>query len=350
MSNGVTAVALALACLVGVATSTFAQSADLFYAGKTVRLVIGANTGGTYDALSRVLAPYLRRHLAGNPNVVAENLPGASGVRAATWMAQQAAKDGTTIAMFNQQIPMRQVLEPDQVKIDMRAFGWLGAMGKSNFVTFTWHESGIRTIEDARNREVVVGALSDDGGNAMWPLLYNRFLGTRFKVVTGYPGGNTIMLAMERREVDGQGNFPWIGVKGGWSHWIEQKKINNIVQLGLVKDAELGDTPLVLDLVKTPQERALFSFIAAQTAMIAPLAAPPGIAADRLADLRKAFMAATGDSEFVSDVAARKLPIAISSGEEVAGIIAGVLDTPAEVVIQMRAALSEARAQIVEKK
>jgi tripartite-type tricarboxylate transporter receptor subunit TctC len=336
---------LALAC-----ASSYAHAQDPFYKGRTIKLIIGANTGGSYDTYGRLLAAHLAKKLPGNPTIVPENMSGASGIRAAAYLDQVAPKDGTMIAMFNQSIAQRQVLEPEQVKFDMRKFAWIGAMASSVTVSFTWHESGVKSLDDARKKDVIMGALGADGGNAVFPLLFNKYLGTRFKVVTGYPGGNTIQLAMERREVDGQGSFPWSGLKAGWAHWIADKKVNILIQLGLAKDPELPDVPLLLDLAKSPAEKALFHFISADTAIGAPVAAPPGIPADRVETLRRSFDVTMADNEFLADAAARKSPISATRGDDVQKIVASLIEASPEVIAMFKTSVADARSQSTEKK
>lgn len=344
--------ACAFVALFGVSAGlpAHAQSPDTFYKGRTIKLIIGANTGGSYDLYGRTFATHFARRLPGSPTIVPENMSGASGIRAGLFLAQVAPKDGTTIAMFNQSIAQRQVLEPEQVKFDLRQFAWLGAMGRSVSVTFAWAESGVASLDDARRKDVVMGALGADGGNAVFPLIFNAYLGTRFKVVTGYPGGNTIQLAMERREVDGQGSFPWSGLKAGWQHWIDGRKINILLQLGLAKEPELPGVPLLLDLAKTPAEKALFHFISADTEIGAPVAAPPGLPPDRIALLRRVFLETMSDNDFLADMKSRKMPVSVTKGEDVQTIVASLIDAPADIIANYKKAVVDARAQMTEKK
>ena len=315
-----------------------------FYKDRQVRFVIGSNTGGGYDSYGRLFAAHVGRHIPGAPTIVPSNMPGASGMKSAAYLSQVAPRDGSTMAIFNQSMGQRQVLEPQAAaQFDVAQFNWLGAMGSSVNIFITWHTTGVRTLEDAKTKDVVMGALSDDGGNAVYPLLLNRFLGTRFKVVVGYQGGNTIQLAMERGEVDGRGSVVWTSLKSGWPHWITEKKVNILVQLGLGKDPELGDVPLLLDLAKNADEAALFRLISSDTVMGFPVVAPPQVPAERVTALRSAFDATMRDPVFLADADKRGLPIRPSSGTEVQKAVEALIATPKDVVALLKQAIAEAK-------
>ncbi len=325
-----------------------AQTVEEFYRGKTVKFVVGSNTGGSYDTYSRLLTAFMSRHIPGNPTLLVENMPGASGVKSAQYLGEIAPKDGTVIGMFNQSMPQRQMFEPDQVHFDLAKFSWIGAMNTSTTVFITWHASGVKTLEDARKKEVVMGALSATGGNSVYPLLINAFLGTRFKVVLGYQGGNTIQLAMERGEVDGRAAVVWSGLKAGWPQWIAEKKVYVLLQTGLVKEKDLPDVPLLLDLARNDEEKAIFRFVSSDSAMGFPVTAPPGIPADRLAALQKAFLDTLKDPEFVKAATERKLEIEPSTGDEVKKVVVDLIGTPKETIAKIKKGLAEAEAQAEE--
>ena len=182
-----------------------AQSPEEFYRGKTVKFIVGSNTGGSYDTYSRLLAQFMGRHIPGNPTLVVENMPGASGVKSAQYIGEIAPKDGSVFGMFNQSMPQRQMFEPDQVQFDLSKFSWIGAMNTSTTVFITWHASGVKTLEDAKKREVVMGALSATGGNSVYPLLINAFL-----------GGLVVIRAYRQDGIDA---FK-IGIGNGFQHFV----------------------------------------------------------------------------------------------------------------------------------
>jgi tripartite-type tricarboxylate transporter receptor subunit TctC len=330
--------------LLAAADTGRADPAEDFYRGRNIKFIVGSNIGGSYDSYSRLLAAHMAKHMPGSPNFIVENMPGASGMQSATYLSQIAVKDGSVVGMFNQSMAQRQMLEPQTVRFDVGKFGWIGAMGNFNTVFITWHASGVRTLEDAKKREVMMGALSSDGGNAVYPLLLNTFLGTKFKVVLGYPGGNTIQLAMERGEVDGRGSVVWSGLKAVWPQWIAERKVNVLLQVGLAKEPDLPEVPLLLDLAKSREETDIFRFISSDSAMGFPVLAPPGVPADRLAALRKAFAATLDDPDFIKAAGERKLPVRFTSGEEVERIVGAMIGTPKEVIGRLKQNLLDAEA------
>ncbi|MEA2988987.1 MAG: hypothetical protein QOG83_1698 [Alphaproteobacteria bacterium] len=336
---------LLASCLLAALAATQARADPIedFYKGRQVKLVIGSNTGGAYDLYGRLLAAHLGRHIPGNPTLVPSNMPGASGIQSATYLYQIAPQDGSVLGLFNQSMGQRQMLEPDVVRFDTTSFNWLGAMNTTTNVFITWHASGVRTLDDARTKDVVMGALSSDGGNSVYPLLLNKFLGTRFKVVLGYQGGNTIQLAMERGEVDGRAAVVWSGLKAGWPQWIADKKVNIIVQIGLRKEADLPDVPLLVDLGKTPVEQAIFRFVSSDSAMGFPVVAPPGVAADRVAALRKAFQATMADPAFLGDAQKRGLAIQPRSGDDVRQVVDALIATPKDVIATLKRTIEDAK-------
>src|SRR5581483_498196 len=174
----------------------------------------------------------------------------------------------------------------------------------------------------------MMGALSSDGGNFIYPMLLNRFLGTRFKVVLGYRGGNTIQLAMERGEVDGRAAVVWSGLKAGWPTWIAEKKVNILVQIGLAKEPDLPDVPLLMDVGRTPTEKAIFRFVSSDSAMGFPVLAPPGVPLDRVAALRQAVAATLADPNLLAEAGKRGLPIRPVTGGEVQSVVASLTATP----------------------
>ena len=335
--------ASALVTLAALAGAVRAEPIEDFYRGRQVRFVIGSNAGGTYDSYGRLLAAHLGRHIPGGPAIVPANMPGASGIQSATYLYQIAPKDGATIGLFNQSMSQRQMLEPEVARFDIGRFNWLGAMTTTTSVLITWHGSGVTTLDDAKKKDVVMGALSSDGGNAVYPLLLNKFLGTRFKVVLGYQGGNTIQLAMERGEVDGRASVVWSGLKAGWPQWIAEHKINVIVQIGLDKEPDLADVPLLIDLAKSPAEQSIFRFVSSDSAMGLPIVAPPGIPPERVAALRKALRETAADPDFLADARMRGLPVHPVAGGEVQKVVEAMIATPKDVIATIRQSIEDAK-------
>ena len=310
-----------------------AQSGDDFYKGKQVKFVIGSAPGGGYDTYGRLLAEFLSRHLPGHPTLVPQNMPGASGIRSANFLYEVAPRDGTVIGTFNQSMPQRQVLKRSGVRFDANKFNWIGAMNRAATIFIVWHERGIRTLEDAKKQQVIMGALSASGGNALFPQLVNSQLGTRFKVVTGYVGTGTILLAMERGEVHGLGSMNWNSMTSRKADWLRDRKVDIILQIGMQKEPEIGNVPLLIDLAKTPEQRKLFELVSADTQMNWPVVAPPGLPAARVALLRKVFDETMQDPALKAEAKRRGMDVsAPTSGKDVQKLVAGMLDTPDSVI------------------
>ena len=227
-----------------------AQSVADFYKGKTIQIVVGFGAGGGYDLYARALGRHLGKHVPGNPNVVVQNMEGAGSVRAANYVYAGSPQDGTVIAAVNQNAPMYQLLGGAGAKFEAAQLQWLGSMTNSNGTVYTWHTSGIKTLDDAKLKEVPMGAVGAQSDSVIFPNLINELLGTKFKPITGYAGSTQIHLAMERGEVMGRGGNSWASVQTANLSWIKENKINMLVQVGFEKEPELPDVPLLLDLVK----------------------------------------------------------------------------------------------------
>ena len=258
---------VAIACLVvGLVWRTQVGAADE-PAAKTLRIIVGTSPGGGYEAYARLVARHLPDHLAGRPTAIVTNMPGASGITTANYLYTVAPKDGSVIATFNRSIPFNQALGQPGIRFSTEAFSWIGSLSQTAEVFAVWHTAGIATIEDAKKREILIGAQSSVGTNSVYPLLLNAALGTRFKVVTGYAGGLEVDHAMEVGEVQGRGANPWTSWKLDHADWIRDHKIVPLVQIGLKKETELPDVPLLTELAQNEAQHALFTFVSAPQAI-----------------------------------------------------------------------------------
>src|SRR3954451_4579975 len=224
-----------------------AQTVADFYKGKAVNILVGFGPGGGYDLYARLLGRHLGRHIPGHPNVVVQNMDGAGSVRAANYVYAVAPKDGTAIAAVNQNAPMYQLLGGAGAQYDATKLQWLGSMANSNGIVYTWHTSGIRTIEDARTRDVPMGPVGTASDSYIFTTMINEVAKTRFKPIAGYAGTGQINIAVERGEVAGRGGISWASVQSSNKSWLDEKKINLLVQIGFEKEPELPDVPLVQD-------------------------------------------------------------------------------------------------------
>jgi tripartite-type tricarboxylate transporter receptor subunit TctC len=276
------------------------QSVEDFYRGKKIDLIIGYSSGGTYDLYARLVARHLGNHIPGKPLIVPRNMPGAGSRAAATWVASVAPRDGTVLTTADQSLALQQAVGDTRIKFDITKFSYIGNPNIENNTTSTWHASGIKTIDDARRREVTMGA-TGGSTSSQYPRAMNALLGTKFKIILGYPGGNDINLAMERGEVDGRGSNSWASWKATRPHWLAEKKINILVQIGLKKAPDLPGVPLLMELGANAEDRALLRLLSASTQIGRPLFTTPEVPAERVVALRAAFDAMIRDPAFIED-------------------------------------------------
>ena len=332
---------IAVACLLaaGVCFSLAPASAqDNFYAGKTIRIIVGTGSGGGYDGAARLTARYLGKYIPGNPAFIVENMPGASGIKATNYLYAAAPKDGTVIATVNNSMPVYEAIGQEGVRFKADELNWVGSLLQTATTVALWHTAGVKTIEEAKHKEVIMGATGAAGTKAAYPALLNNTIGTKFKIVTGYEGGNTLRLAMERGEVQGDGSARWSSWKSTKPDWVKDHKIVAVVQIGLKKDDDLPNTPLLTELAQNDEQRKMFEFISQPIAMQQPFVAPPRVPADRLILLRRGFDAMTKDPEFRKEVEQLDLDLDPVSGEEVQKIVRAIVATPADIVQKVQAA------------
>ncbi|MCC6890772.1 MAG: hypothetical protein IT536_19780 [Hyphomicrobiales bacterium] len=303
-----------------------------FYRGRTVQMVIGVSAGGDYDLRARLLSRYLTKYIPGNPKIVPQNMLGGGGLVAANWLANVAPRDGTVMLAISTNLPVGQAVGLEGVKFDIRRFNYIGNTTDSPNVINSWYTTGVTRIEQVMEKEFVVGATGRSSGSYYYPAALNAFAGTKFKIVTGYPGGADVNIAMERGEVGGRGSNLWASWKSTRPQWLAEKKIHMLVQIGLKRHPELADVPLMQELVKTDLHRQVMIFISADTAIARPIVTTPDIPADRLAALRRAFDLAIKDPELLKEAEQAKQDISPTSGAEAQQIANGIVDSRPEVV------------------
>jgi tripartite-type tricarboxylate transporter receptor subunit TctC len=307
------------------ATPAVAQKSADYYAGKQVKVIVGAPAGGGYDVYGRLLGRHIGRHIPGNPTVIVVNMPGAVSLNAANYLANVGPKDGTEMLLVIQSLPLVQLSGASVVRFDLARFNWIGNMSDSATITFAWHTSGVRTIEDARKRELVVGATAAAALGGLHPEIMNRFLGTRFKIIYGYKGGDEIDLAMERGEISGRGGTSWLALKAVRQRWIEGKQINILAQVALKREPDLADVPLIQELAENEEARQALLFYSQLSAVGRAIAVADGVPAEPVAILRKAFDAAVADPALIADADRQKLEFRPSSGEELQKVVTDML-------------------------
>ncbi|MCC6888653.1 MAG: hypothetical protein IT536_08980 [Hyphomicrobiales bacterium] len=311
--------------LAAAALPAAAQPVADFYRGKTIHMLIGVGVGGEYDLQARLVARHLGRHIPGNPAVVPQNMVGAGGINMANHLFNSAARDGTFIGMMGNNFPAFQAVGGKSVKFDAGKFNWLGAIAPVVETMAVWHTTGVKTIDDLRKRETVAGASGRGAITYFFAAMMNEFIGTRFKIVTGYPGGNQINLAMERGEVEARNNT-WSSWKATRPNWIRDKLITVVAQAG--PRAPDLDAPSVEELARTPDDRQTIELIVSGTLLGRPFATTPDVPADRLAALREAFRMTMRDPEFLKDAAQVGFEVNPVLGEPMQKIVERVLSTP----------------------
>jgi tripartite-type tricarboxylate transporter receptor subunit TctC len=324
-------ICIAALILSGSLLSTLRQAAADpvadFYRGKVVNLMIGVNVGGSYDRDARLVARHLGSHLPGNPTIVPQNMIGGGGIVMANHLQSIAPKDGTYIGMMPNTLVVNQMAGMASVRYDMGKFQWIGSiMPIAHSAMVAWHGSGVRTMDDARHIQITAGASPKGSFVYTMPALLNEFLGSRFKIVAGYQGIATIYLALERGEVDSLG-ITWGEFKVEKSELVRSKKINILVQSS-PKAEDLPDIPTVDELARDEADRGSMDFLLSGNVLGRPLAAPPGMPAERVAALRAAFEETMNDPRFLKDVEVSRTEFGPISGESLQRSVQHILATP----------------------
>lgn len=325
--------------LVGVATTAFVStvgkaSADTvadFYKGKRVTVYIGSSAGGGTDLYGRVFAQFIGKHIPGNPAVVVSNMPGANGLNLTNALYRILPRDGTALGTFDRNAVMHSIWENPKAQFVATELNWIGSANIDASTCVTWHTSGIDTLAAFMSQPVVLGSTAIYHAN-----LLNSLFGGKLKQVTGYPGGNDVLLALERGEVQGRCNWSWSSIISTRPDWVRDKKINIIVQFAEEKHPDLLNVPLVSELARSDRDRQMIALILSSQIMARPFAAPPGIPADRVTALRQAFIAVTKDSDFIASTSTQQLEVQPVSGEQLQDIVGRMTATPRDVIRQLR--------------
>jgi tripartite-type tricarboxylate transporter receptor subunit TctC len=335
---GMIATAIATVGIVAVSSGVFAQGVGDFYKGRNIDFYIGYSVGGAYDLYARVIGRHLGAHIAGDPTLVPKNFEGAGSLRLANFLYRVAPQDGSAIGTIGRGIAFDPLLIGQGDAFDAQKFSWIGSANNEVSVCVARSDSGITKFEDLLTKELTVGGTGTSADTDQFPRVLNHVLGTHFKIVEGYPGGNDVMLAMERGEVQGRCGWSWSSVKSTHKSWIDDKSMTVLVQLSLSKHPELPDVPLVMDFAKTDKQRQILKMVFARNVMGRPYLAPPNLPADRLAALRDAFMATMAEKDFVAETGKTQLEINPVSGADVEALVKDVYATPSDVVAEAKAA------------
>jgi tripartite-type tricarboxylate transporter receptor subunit TctC len=328
------AVAAAMLAAFSLLPCGAACAAD-FYQGKQVTIVVGFSSAGTYDATARLFARHLGKYLPGKPTVIVRNMPGAGSLIATNALYGSLPKDGTTLGVIGGGVVLEPLLGNPQATYDPRRLNWIGGRTRDNFLCLVWHTVPVNTLQDVIKRETIVGATGPGSRTLTYPKALNELLGTKFKIVSGYPGGNEITLALERGEVEGYCGWALGSIKTRAPEWLRDGKIRPLAQFTLAK-SDLPNVPLATDLVGTENGRRAIEFLAADSVLAWPLVAPPDIPPERLAELRTAFEAMMKDPQVLAEAASQGLDIDPVSGAEIAELVQRLYGTPPEVLELVR--------------
>lgn len=308
-------------------------SADDFYKGKTITYIVGTAVGGGYDTYSRLVAAHIGQHLAGHPTVVAQNMPGAAGVRAASYLYNLAPKDGTTIGMIDEAIYLNQILGTQEQRFDASKFNWIGRILANSAVLFARAGAGVQRIEDVYTKELIVSS-TGTASRLNWTVL-KRLLGLKLNIIAGYQGSNDSLLALMRGEVDAL-SMPWAFLRTSGEHLIRDHEINLLLQTGAEKAEGLADVPRMIDLARNDDERRLLTLFSSPSLIGRSVLAPPGLPTERVEELRQAFTATMQDPAFLADLDRARLDHTPLSGAELQRTIAGMADLPPALIAYAR--------------
>jgi tripartite-type tricarboxylate transporter receptor subunit TctC len=313
-------------------------NANQFYKDRQVSLIITGSPGSIYDMYARTLAHAMAKRIPGEPTIVPRSMVGGGHLVGTNYLYNVAAQDGSVIGSIGETMPLVQLLEPEQVKFDVSKFNWIGNPNVANLTLTVWGGKGFDSLQDAMTKTIVIGASGATSPSATTPTLLNSILGTKFKVINGFPA-NQLDIAMERGEIDGRGSAQWEWWKISRPQWVKEGKIKILMQMGPRKEPDLPDAPLLNDLARTTEERQVFALYSSTVLVGRPILLPPNVPADRVALWRQAFRDIVTDPAFLADAERMKLPMAPIYGEDMQQAITDIVRTPKHIIELSKAAL-----------
>ncbi len=336
-----------VALLAVTATPACADAVAEFYTGKQIRFIIRSGVGGSYDSYSRLLGRHIGKHIPGNPTVLPINMPGGGGIRAANYVAKVAPQDGPILTIVSQGLPVDQALGLNtSFQADLRDFHWVGNISSSNQVLVTWHTSPTKTLADLMQRETTIGSTQAGSISVQMPAVLNNIVGTKIKIIFGYPDGRDVNIAMERGEVEGRATNPWASYVAVTPQLVEKKMIVPIVQIGMVKEPGLAHVPLLRELKPIDvADQPVLDFMSKATVVGRPIATTPNVPPDRLAALRRAFDLTLRDPEFIQDAKTQRAEIEPMTGAELTQLVHEIIGTPAGLRERVKTAIQPKNAR-----
>lgn len=331
-----------LISILTVATVSFGVSAQAdnvadFYKGKQISIAVVASGGG-YGLNARLLTQHMGKHIPGNPSMVITVKSGAGGRTLMNWLYNVAPKDGTALGFLHKDIGAFSRVKPEGIKFEPQKFQWIGSVAPMNTVLFVRHDAAATTLEGLKTREVIMGASGKSHPTALFPNLLNHLLNTKFKVVTGYRGSSDIFLALERGEVKGT-TFTWDTVEAKRPDWIKNSFVKPIVQVSLEKHSSLPNVPVLAEVMKNQDDKALAEFLTSGSKVGRAFGAPPGVPTQRVTALREAFDATVKDPEYLAATRKARMPVEPTSGVEIQKLVEKVSSAPNSIVARAQKAL-----------
>ena len=335
-----------LIVLLGFAGVSFAaDSEDDFYKGKILRVIVPTPPGGLYDLFARLIAEHMPQYIPGNPRIIVQNMGGASGLVSGNYVANVAPRDGTAFAAGHSSTMTASILTHAEAKFDINDLGWIGSITKDPFVSYVWHTSPVQSLADLQTKEATFGGNSVGAASIDYAIIAKAFFGLKVKIITGYANSTDVKLAMERGEINGTFGNGWSSLKADEPTWLPEHKITLITQFGLTRHPEMPDVPMFIDLAKTEADRQALELLLARQEFSKTYYAPPGVPADRLNMLRRAFDATVKDPAFLADAAKTNSPVdGPMTGEEVALAAKRISATPPSVVARIETMFAQFKA------
>jgi tripartite-type tricarboxylate transporter receptor subunit TctC len=318
--------------LLAASSAASAQTPAEFYNGKTINMIVGYPPGGGYDIYARLIANYYGKHIPGEPSVIVKNRPGAASLVSVNELYSVNPKDGLTIATFARSVAMDRLLGRKGANFEPSELNWIGSANNEISICTVWHTVGIKNVHDLLTKEIVFGANAAGSESDTYPNILRNLFGANVRTVTGYPGANDLMLAMERGETQGRCGYTWSAAQATRADWLRDGKIVVALQFSVEKHPDLPNVPTVMELARTDKERDALELILAGQAMGRPFAAPPGVPADRVEALRRGFDATMKDPAFVADAEKQKLELQPVSGEKIQALVKKMFTAPPDVV------------------
>lgn len=312
-----------------------AQSIEKFYAGKQIVINVGSSAGGGYDGLARLMARHIGKFIPGKPSAIVQNMPAAGGLVAANHFYNVAAKDGSVIALLQRTAIIAKPLIVENVNFDVKKLQWIGSLASEPGVLVAWHTSQVATAQDLLTKELIVGGNGVANDTELTPKVINAVLGTKLKVISGYPGMTEVSLSMERGEVAGITDWSWSNVKRS-PRYLQDKLVRVLMQFGIERSADLPDVPIAQDLAKNPSDKSLLSLYFAPKAVARPVAYPPGVPGERVEAMRTAFMQMAKDPEVLAEAEKSGIPLDPSDHRSIEKVVDLVESASPEVIERLR--------------